>query len=80
MVMQGGRSKSKNRNKVCNYCEKKGHIKSECYKLQNKNKRAATNHKGKQSDNSGETSVAEDDHSDGELLVVSDSSFKPCED
>ena len=75
-----GRSKSKNRDKVYNYYKKKGHIKSECYKLQNKNKRVAANQKRKQSDNSGEASVAEDDYSDGELLVISDGSSKPCED
>ena len=27
--------------KTCNYCKKKGHIMFECYKLQNKNKRAS---------------------------------------
>ena len=35
-----GRSKSKNCEKTCNYCKKKGHFKSECYKLQNKSKRS----------------------------------------
>ena len=34
--------------KTCNYYKKKGHIISECYKLQNKNKRASEQ-KGKQS-------------------------------
>ena len=38
-----GRSKSNNNEKMCRYCKKKGHIKLECYKLQNKNKRAAAN-------------------------------------
>ncbi|KAG8474318.1 hypothetical protein CXB51_033774 [Gossypium anomalum] len=64
-----GRSKSSNRGKTCNFCKKKGHIKSECYKLQNKIKREAVNQKGKQPENSGETDVVED-YSDGELLVV----------
>ena len=43
-----GRSKSSNRGKTCNFCKKKGHIKSECYKLQNKIKRETANQKGKQ--------------------------------
>ncbi|KAL5834896.1 hypothetical protein ACOSQ4_014393 [Xanthoceras sorbifolium] len=30
------RSKSRHRNLTCNYCKKKGHIKSECFKLKNK--------------------------------------------
>ncbi|KAG8497012.1 hypothetical protein CXB51_008232 [Gossypium anomalum] len=50
--------------------EKKKHIKDECYKLQNKIKREATNQKGKQPENSGEADVVED-YSDGELLVAS---------
>ncbi|KAG8489146.1 hypothetical protein CXB51_017182 [Gossypium anomalum] len=65
-----GRSKSSNRGKTCNFCKKKGHIKSECYKLQNKIKREAANQKGKQPKNSGEADVVED-YSDGELLVAS---------
>ena len=40
-----GRSKSRNESrnteKTCNYCKKKGRIKTECYKLQNKKKRMA---------------------------------------
>ncbi|KAG8473480.1 hypothetical protein CXB51_035660 [Gossypium anomalum] len=65
-----GRSKSSNRGKTCNFCKKKGHIKSECYKLQNKIKREAANQKGKQPENSGEADIVED-YSDGELLVAS---------
>ncbi|KAG8492784.1 hypothetical protein CXB51_010266 [Gossypium anomalum] len=65
-----GRSKSSNRGKTCNFCKKKGHIKSKCYKLQNKIKREATNQKGKQPENFGEADVVED-YSDGELLVAS---------
>ncbi|KAG8480600.1 hypothetical protein CXB51_024784 [Gossypium anomalum] len=65
-----GRSKSSNRGKTCNFCKKKRHIKYECYKLQNKIKREATNQKGKQLENSGEADVVED-YSDGELLVAS---------
>ena len=33
------RSKSRNSNKNCNYCKKKCHIKKECLKLQNKEKK-----------------------------------------
>ncbi|KAG8503541.1 hypothetical protein CXB51_001510 [Gossypium anomalum] len=63
------RSKSSNRGKTCNFCKKKGHIKSECYMLQNKIKREAANQKGKQPEKSDETDVAED-YSDGEILVA----------
>ena len=55
-----GKSKSSNKDKTCRYYKKKGHIKFECYKLQNKNKRAAANLKGKQLDYFGEIDVAED--------------------
>ncbi|KAG8473091.1 hypothetical protein CXB51_035032 [Gossypium anomalum] len=65
-----GRSKCSNRRKTCNFCKKKGYIKSECYKLQNKIKSEASNQKGKQPKNSGEADVVED-YSDGELLVTS---------
>ncbi|KAG8472440.1 hypothetical protein CXB51_034197 [Gossypium anomalum] len=64
------RSKSSNRGKTCNFCKKKGHIKFECYKLQNKIKREVVNQKGKQLENFGEADVVED-YSDGELLVAS---------
>ncbi|KAG8493847.1 hypothetical protein CXB51_011132 [Gossypium anomalum] len=74
-----GRSKSSNRGKTCNFCKKKGHIKSECYKLQNKIKREAANQKGKQPENSGEADVVED-YSDGELLVASVNDFKVSEE
>ncbi|KAG8482954.1 hypothetical protein CXB51_021884 [Gossypium anomalum] len=65
-----GRSKSSNKGKTCNFYKKKGHIKSECYKLQNKIKREAMNQKGKQLENFGEADVVED-YSDGELLIAS---------
>jgi hypothetical protein len=64
-----GRSKSKYKNKFCNYCKKKGHTKSECYSLQNKNKRGEKQKEKKP--NTGEASVIEE-ASDGELLVISD--------
>ncbi|KAG8491179.1 hypothetical protein CXB51_014423 [Gossypium anomalum] len=65
-----GRSKSSNKGKTCNFCKKKRHIKSECYKLQNKIKRKAANQKGKQSENSGEAAIVAD-YSNGELLIAS---------
>ncbi|KAG8478014.1 hypothetical protein CXB51_027814 [Gossypium anomalum] len=74
-----GRSKYSNRGKTCNFCKKKGHIKSECYKLQNKIKREAANQKGKQPENSGEADVVED-YSDGELLVASVNDSKVSEE
>ena len=59
--------------------QEKGHIVFECYKLQNKNKRASK-HKGKQPENSSEASVVEDNYSYGDLLLASDSESKPYED
>ena len=53
-----GKSKSNNKDKIYKYCKKKRHIKSECYKLQNKNKKVVTNQKEKQLEKFGETSVA----------------------
>ncbi|KAG8473176.1 hypothetical protein CXB51_035117 [Gossypium anomalum] len=58
---------------------KKGHIKSECYKLQNKIKKEATNQKGKQPENSSEADVVED-YSDGKLLVASVNNSKVSEE
>ncbi|KAG8476901.1 hypothetical protein CXB51_030380 [Gossypium anomalum] len=74
-----GRSKSSNRGKTCNFCMKKGHIKSECYKLQNKIKSEAANQKGKQPENFGKADVVED-YSNGELLVVSINNSKVSEE
>ncbi|KAF3680130.1 hypothetical protein FXO38_02446 [Capsicum annuum] len=74
------RSKSKKRNKTYNYCKKKGHIKSECWKLQNREKREAIKSKGNQPEKSGKASFMEDGGSDEELLIVSDGNSKPCED
>ncbi|KAG8483366.1 hypothetical protein CXB51_022321 [Gossypium anomalum] len=73
-----GKSKSSNRSKTYNFCKKKGHIKSECYKLQNKIRREAANQKGKQQKNFGEANVVED-YSDGELLVASVNDSKVSE-
>ncbi|KAG8492194.1 hypothetical protein CXB51_009888 [Gossypium anomalum] len=74
-----GRSKSSNRGKTCNFCKKKGHIKSECYKLQNKIKKEAANQKGKQLKNFGEDDIVED-YSDVELLVTSVNDSKVSEE
>ncbi|KAG8482553.1 hypothetical protein CXB51_024224 [Gossypium anomalum] len=74
-----GRSKSSNRGKTCNFCKKKGHIKSECYKLQSKIKREAANQKRKQPENFGEADVIED-YSNGELLVASVNDSKVSEE
>ena len=49
------RSKSKNSNKICNYCKKKGHIK-ECFKLHNKEKKFE-NKQGDKSGKSGEAMI-----------------------
>ncbi|KAG8485819.1 hypothetical protein CXB51_019218 [Gossypium anomalum] len=74
-----GRSKSSNRGKTCNFCKKKGHIKSECYKIQNKIKKEVANQKGKQPKNFSEVDVVED-YSDGELLVASVSDSEVSEE
>ncbi|PPD70354.1 hypothetical protein GOBAR_DD32770 [Gossypium barbadense] len=65
-----GRSKSSNRGKTCNFCKKKRHIKSKCYKLQNKIKREAANQNRKQPKNFTKADIVED-YGDGELLVAS---------
>ncbi|KAG8479075.1 hypothetical protein CXB51_029907 [Gossypium anomalum] len=74
-----GRLKYSNRGKTCNFCKKKGHIKSECYKLQNKIKREAANQKGKQPENFGKANVVED-YSDDKLLVASVNNSKVSEE
>ena len=73
-------SKSSNKDRTCRYCKKRGHIKSKCYKLQNKNKKAVTNQKGKQLEKSGENNVEENEYSHGELIAVSNGDSKPYED
>ena len=37
------RSKSRNKDKSCNYCKKKGHIKADCWKLQKKQQSSESN-------------------------------------
>ena len=57
---QRKRSKSKNSNKICNYCKKNGHIKKECFKLQSKEKKFG-NKQGEKFGKYGEASVVESD-------------------
>ena len=64
-------SKFNNSNKICNCCNKKGHIKKECFKLHNREKKI----KNKQEEKSGksdEASVVESNQFDAELLVAFD--------
>jgi hypothetical protein len=58
------RSKSRHRNLVCYYYHKKGHIKSECFKLKNKDK-----HKEKSID-AAEASVVTDENEENIFLVI----------
>lgn len=51
------RSKSQHKNLICNYCKKKGHIKKNCFKLQNKLKSGGVNPK---EDDSGNANIATD--------------------
>ena len=53
-------SKSKNSNKICNYCKKKGHIKKECFKMYNMEKKFG-NKQGEKYGKSGEAIVVESD-------------------
>ena len=55
---QRKRSKSRNSNKICNYSKKKGNIKKECFKLQNKEKKFM-NKQGEKSKKSSEAGVVE---------------------
>ena len=73
------RSKSRNADKICNYYKKKGHVKTGCFKLQNKKKRMVVN-QGKQPEKSSEAGVVELDYSDRELLVAFHGDFKLNED
>lgn len=68
-----GRSKSSSKDKVRRCCKEKGHIKFECYKLQNKNKnkKVIDNKKGKHLENFKQANVVEDNYSDGELILIS---------
>jgi hypothetical protein len=64
-----GRSQSRGKKKYCRYCKKEGHDISECFKLQNKEKRNATyKPKGNKGENSA--NVAHDESSDDALDVI----------
>ena len=63
-------SKSRNSNKIFNYCKKKGHIKKKCFKMQNREKKFRTK-RGEKSGKFGKDSVMESDQTDGEHLVAS---------
>ena len=68
-------SKSRNSNKICNYCKKKSHIKKDCFKLQDKEKKF----RNKQGEKSGEARVVESYQTSRELLVMSDADLRASE-
>lgn len=68
-------SKSNSGNEVCIYYKKKKHIKSDCYKLQNR-ENLATIKNGKQPKTSGKADIVENDHSKEEILIISDDDSK----
>ncbi|KAL5740548.1 hypothetical protein ACOSQ2_029728 [Xanthoceras sorbifolium] len=61
------RSKSRHRNLTCNYCKKKGHIKSECFKLKNKQQ-----NKDQKRDEPAEASIVQNQEQCDLLLVCAD--------
>jgi 5'-3' exoribonuclease 2 len=64
LVVKGaGSSKSKNRDKTCFYCKRKGHIKEDCWRWKNKVEKDQDKHKP------GDVNVAEDD-SDAEYALT----------
>ncbi|GJW03442.1 retrotransposon protein, putative, ty1-copia subclass [Tanacetum coccineum] len=65
------RSKSRSRrSKFCKYCKKDGHDISECYKLKNKEKRAANQKPQANQDDDGKAAYAAENNSNGDVLVV----------
>lgn len=65
----------KHKDLVCNYCHKKGHIKSECFKLKNKKEyKDKDEHDDKQKSIDANFGV---DESNGDVLFVSDD--KQCQ-
>ncbi|KAL5745297.1 hypothetical protein ACOSP7_026443 [Xanthoceras sorbifolium] len=61
------RSKSRHKNLTCNYCKKKGHIKSECFKLKNKQQ-----NKDQKRDEPAEASVTPENVRSGKPTEYSD--------
>ncbi|KAL5766903.1 hypothetical protein ACOSP7_017520 [Xanthoceras sorbifolium] len=61
------RSKSRHRNLTCNYCKKKGHTKSECFKLKNKQQ-----NKDQKRDEPAEASIIQNQEQCDLLLVCAD--------
>lgn len=66
-----GRSKSRGKYKSCKYCKKSGHDISECYKLQNKEKRNGTSKPKGNKEEDGNANCTRDNSSDADVLVVS---------
>ena len=69
-----GRSKSKSKTMKCYYCKKKGHVKTECFKLKNRIERG--DQKGKRPKNYSKAIVikdVEDLNNQGDLLIISNS-------
>ena len=67
------RSKSRHPEKTYNYCKKPGHIKTECYKLQNNMKREATSsNQPSTSDQPTENAT----HDSSEILAIADCESK----
>ena len=61
------RSKSRHSNLTCNYCKKKGHTKSECFKLKKKQQ-----HKDQKRDEPAEASIVQNQEQCDLLLVCAD--------
>ena len=69
--------KSRNSNKICNHCKKKGHIK-ECFTLQNMEKKFR-NKQGEKYGKYGKASVVGSNQCDGDLLVACDAHSRASE-
>nr|ABA93547.1 retrotransposon protein, putative, Ty1-copia subclass [Oryza sativa Japonica Group] len=65
-----GRSKSRGRYRSCKYCKRDGHDISECWKLQDKDKRTGKYIPKGKKEEEGKAAVVTDEKSDAELLVA----------
>nr|ABA91380.1 retrotransposon protein, putative, Ty1-copia subclass [Oryza sativa Japonica Group] len=65
-----GRSKSRGRYKSCKYCKRDGHDISECWKLQDKDKRTRKYIPKGKKEEEGKAAIVTDEKSDAELLVA----------